>query len=260
MTIIPYSDSDPRLSPVLDRMRPVINPGGPAGIWQPWETALASGVDRDASLDAFQRAVTETGRSVVRAMRDAEDFFLTEVWPDRQPAIEAALAMIEQRFAPAFPDMSARQATLLDLAWPGSIDVYLVVDCYIRGGAYSHPLTVDVAQNTGLALCETLLHEATHVADLHSRGTGVESLADRLGAHLADAGFDPRARFNIWHAVIFASSAARIRHDMDSCHVDYAQSHNLYQWFGVPNAAEIWRTFEVEGRDEEVFKRSLSQR
>lgn len=250
------SQNDTRVSSILDRMSETIRTDDLHGVWQTWERALASGANRDDSLEAFHQAVISTGDGVIRAMQEAEAVFYAEVWPRQQPSIQAALATIEHRLAPVFSVMAAKHGELLQLTWPKSIDVYLVPECYERGGAYSHPLTVGVVENTNLTLCETLLHEATHVADVHAHTVGADSLAKRVSAYLAGAALDDRTRFNLWHAVIFASSASRIRHDLDSTHTDYAHSHGLYHWFGAPHIPQTWRIFE-EARDEEMFRRSL---
>jgi hypothetical protein len=57
--------------------------------------------------------------------------------------------------------------------------------------------------------------------------------------------------------VIFASSAACTRHHISLDHEDYATSRNLYTWFGVPDAADIWRTYAEKGRDEGRLRQAL---
>jgi hypothetical protein len=246
---------DARLKTAFSLARKSFSPRGVRGIVEPWETALAGGETADRSLLAFQAQVQATGEAMATAMRSAERIFMEEFWPERKAQISQALGTIEETFQPAFPGMAREHADLLGLAWPGRIDVHLVGDCGERGGAYSHPLTIDATQNTGLVLCETVLHEATHVADVHT--TGRASLGDRLQAYLGERGLSPWQRFNIWHAVIFAASAASTRHHIALDHEDYATSRTLYAYFGVPNAKAIWRAYAEQGHDEGRFRQAL---
>lgn len=253
----PAPADDGPLENAIRLMRRSVNVRGVHGVWDVWEGALASAQDR-APFEVLRQAIVTTGKDLARALQEAEPYFHGEVWPDRQAAIRTALGTIEETLAPRFPVMAARHSTLLDLAWPDTIDVYLVTDCYDFGGAYSHPLTVDVVRNTGLRLCETVLHEATHVADVHTAETGSTTLGDRLISMLVARGLDRRTAFNLWHAVIFAASGARIREALDSYYVDYAVDYNLYQWFKAPNAPKHWHSYETHG-DETALMASLLQ-
>jgi hypothetical protein len=249
--------TDDRLRPAFRLMHRSVNPLGVRGMVEAWEGALASGESADQSLHAFQARVKATGDEIVMAMRSAERIFLEEHWPEREERIRRTVDAIEAIFAPAFPAMASEHADLLSLKWPVTLDVHLVADCAEPGGAYSHPLTIDVSQNTGTWPFETILHEATHVADVHGRSRGHRCLGDRLQAWLGEHGVPARQRFNAWHAVIFASSAACTRHHIDLGHEDYARSRQLYAFFGVPNVARLWREFSDGGRDEAHFREAL---
>jgi hypothetical protein len=248
---------DARLKTAFSLAHRSFNPRGVRGMVEPWETALAGGADADKSLLAFQSQVQATGEAMATAMRSAERIFMEEFWPEREARIVKALETIQESFRPAFPEMAREHADLLGLAWPASIDIHLVGDCGERGGAYSHPLTIDVTQNAGLVLCETVLHEATHVADVYSHEAGRVSLGDRVQAYLGERGLSPWQRFNVWHAVIFAASAASTRHHIAVDHEDYATSRKLYAFFGVPNVKSIWKAFAEQGRNEDRFRKAL---
>jgi hypothetical protein len=249
--------ADERLRPAFRLMRRSINPLGIRGMVEAWEEVLASGDTADQSLHAFQARVKATGDELVMAMRSAERIFMQEYWPEREGRIARAVDAIQATFAPAFPDMAREHAELLGLRWPASTDLHLVADCGERGGAYSHPLTIDVTQNTGTWFFETILHELTHVADLHGHETGHRCLGDRLQAFLGEQGVPHWQRFNAWHAVIFAASAACTRHHVSLDHEDYAKSRNLYAFFEVPNVAQAWREYADHGRDEVRFRQAL---
>ena len=249
--------ADERLRPAFRLVAKSFNPFGVRGLVEPWEEALASGESADQSYQAFQGRVKASGDEIVMAMRSAERIFMQELWPEREGRIARAVDAIDATFAPEFPGMAVEHAELLGLRWPGSADLHLVADCGERGGAYSHPLTIDISQNTGAWLFETILHELTHVADVYGHETGHRCLGDRLQAFLGEHGVPPWQRFNAWHAVIFAASAACTRHHFSLDHEDYAKSRNLYAFFGVPNVAQAWREFADHGRDEVRFRQAL---
>lgn len=234
----PGPDPVPAFHDSIRKLRRVLNQQGLHGTWQLWETAISAGDSQDASLANLRNAVTVTGDDTADAIAIAEDRFLCEIWPAQLRLIEEALKTISQGFAPVFPAMANDHARLLKLRWPSRIDAYLITDTYERFGAYSHPLTISVSHNTGITLCETLLHEATHVADVYMEEIGAMGLGDSVGAALLDDGMQLRAAFDCWHAVIFASSAYQMRAHIDPEHIDYATGRGLYERFKVPNAPQ----------------------
>ncbi|HZO74128.1 MAG TPA: hypothetical protein VFB60_18135 [Ktedonobacteraceae bacterium] len=151
--------------------------------------------------------------------------------------------------------MARRQAELLELSWPEQINAFLVTDCYDPRGAYSHPLTVDISHNVGSTLCETLLHEATHVADVHTSQLGQRSLKNNVMEHLrgTELRLSTTKAWNVWHATIFASSAYQVRTHIDPDHIDYALPRNLYAHFGVPGLPTLWERFATQEIDEQEF-------
>lgn len=151
-----------------------------------------------------------------------------------------------------------RHTMLLELTWPDRIDAFLVPVSYELRGGYSHPLTISASANQGLALCETLLHEATHVADVH----GIQSEHPCLGRALMDRlrakGLSFQNAFNIWHAVIFAASADGIRYDIDPEYGDYAlQDRDLYAILGAPRAPDLWRRYAANEMTRDDFLAAL---
>ncbi len=249
--------NDDRLRQAFQLVGRSFNRPGPRGMVAPWEEALANGETPDASLRAFQLRVQASGEDMVSAMRIAERIFMEEYWPERKNRIARALDGIRVTFAPAFAAMAKEHADLLDIDWPQRIDTHLVTDVAGHQGAYSHPLTIDVGHQAGLTLFETILHEATHVAEVNGRIRGHLCFGYRLQAYLAEHGLSPAQRFNIWHAVIFASSAACTRHHISLDHEDYAVARNLYAVFGVPAAAGDWQAFAESGRDERRLMEAL---
>jgi hypothetical protein len=248
--------TDERLKPALNLARRSLDRPGPRGMIAPWEEALAAANSPDQSLQAFQDRIQKTGVDMVTAMRSAERIFLDEHWPEREERIGKALAAIRDAFAPVFPAMSAKHAALLDLDWPLTMDAYMVGDMTGNQGAYSHPFTIEIRRLSDLALFETIIHEATHVAEVNGRMRGHRSLGDRLLAYLDERGLSPDQRFNVWHAVIFAASAASIRAHVNLDHEDYAAPRNLYPHFGTPHVAEAWREY-AETRDEARLRQAL---
>lgn len=220
---------------------------------EPWESAIAKSKSHGEALAAFERAYRQTGSDMAEAMRSAEPAFMVTVWPGHLAAIAREVDALRQRFAPVFPELAREHEALLDLDWPFAIDVHLVGDMAGFEGAYSHPLTIDLSQHNGLTLFETILHEATHVADVNGTMRGQPSLGDRLIASLAGKRLR-RGGFDVWHAVIFASSAARIRSHFGGGYPDYAAERGLYRLFGVPGIAELWNTFEVNRDEARLFE------
>lgn len=226
---------------------------GVHGIWDAWEAPLASAPSLQEGIAGLQALMADTISQLSSALAGAQGAFHETVWPERQAPIGTALETIREILFPHFAAMARRQGELLGLDWPNRIDVYLVPDCYAWEGAYSHPLTVDVTANTGTTLCETLLHEATHVADVHTAERGRSSLGSRLMAFLADAGIPRFNAWNAWHGVIFASSADAVRTFIDLAHIDYAAPWKLYDRLSVPDLPSLWRQYAVGTIDESAF-------
>ncbi|MGI8404986.1 MAG: hypothetical protein ACR2OE_09535 [Thermomicrobiales bacterium] len=234
----PGPNPAPEFGNAIPLMRRALNVSGLHGFWGIWENSLTDAITLDQVNLNLIHAVTSTGEALASAIAAAETRYREEIWPQQQQVFTDALSVIEQRFTPAFPAMAADHAQLLDLTWPRHIDAYLVAETYERAGAYSHPLTISVSHNTGITLCETLLHEATHVADVYMEEIGAMGLGDSVGAALLDDGMQLRAAFDCWHAVIFASSAYQMRAHIDPEHIDYATGRGLYERFMVPNAPQ----------------------
>jgi len=232
---------------------------GVHGVWDVWEQRVAQGGTADEAEAGLMEAMTETIAQLGSALRAAESDFNQRLWPERQPAVEAALATIQDLVQPRFAAMAQRQAAMLDLVWPQRIDVYLVTDCYDWQGGYSHPLTIDVTDHRGVTLCETLLHEATHVADVYTGESGKESLHSRLMTALIADGIPPPHAWNAWHAIIFAASAHHIRAFVDPTHTDLAESHRLYRRLGVPDLPELWAEFVATQIEEREFLKGVAR-
>lgn len=199
--------------------------------------------------------MTQTVEQIEAALAQAEPFFRETLWPQRATQFTAAASTIQKELAPHFVAMARRQAEVLELSWPERIDAFLVTDCYDPRGAYSHPLTVDITHNVGSTLCETLLHEATHIADVHTLQQGQRSLSNKVIEHLSGIGLHLSAAdvWNVWHAIIFASSAYQVRTNIDPDHTDYALPHNLYTQFEVPDLPALWQRFATQAIDEQEF-------
>jgi len=231
---------------------------GVHGVWDVWEQRVAQGGTADEAEAGLMEAMTETIAQLGSALRAAESDFNQRLWPERQPAVEAALATIQDLVQPRFAAMAQRQAAMLDLVWPQRIDVYLVTDCYDWQGGYSHPLTIDVTTHRGVTLCETLLHEATHVADVYTNESGKESLHSRLMTALSGDGIPPPHAWNAWHAIIFAASGHNIRTFIEPTHTDYAEPHNLYRWFKVPDLQVLWAEWMAGQIGERDFLKAVA--
>ncbi len=237
-----------------------------SGGWMIWDEEVAGSSDPEEAMHRLRRALAEESdlpwdragmeraiEGIARALEEAEVTYLETLWAERQGLLESALRTIRETLSPRWTGMVRSQAELLGLTWPDRLDVHLVPDCYMRQGAYSHPLTVGMDHNRGLELCETLLHEATHVADVHTSAMGRESLGDRLMARLEASGVSREAAWNAWHAVIFAASARQVRSCIDPSYTDYATPRDLYSWFGVPHLPGLWEDFVSGSVDESAF-------
>ncbi len=219
----PEGDRDPAAAPAVALMRRARWPYGLSGTWTDWERPVATADAVGEAVAGLREAMTVTIDQVEGALREAERVFLDTLWPQRLPAIEAGLATLREHLVPHFPAMMLRQGEELNLTWPVRIDAFLVTDCYAWQGGYSHPLTIDVARITGLELCETLIHEAIHVGDSYTRRTGGPGRAgERFVGALRERGVPLQTARDTWHAVIFASSAAQVKHFIAPDYRDYA--------------------------------------
>jgi hypothetical protein len=256
---LPASKRNPATAAAAVLMGRARNQRGVNGIWTIWEQPIAAGGTREEVVQGLGDAMAATVARIGEALGAAEDVFLNPLWPERLPLVEAALATLRADFAPHFSAMARRQGELLGLAWPRRIDAFLVADCYAWQGGYSHPLTLDVSQLKGLELCETLLHEATHVADLYTGGLGRQSLEDRLRARLVEHGIGSTTAWNVWHAVIFAASAQQIRAFINPEHIDYALPRKVYTWLKTPDLPALWEEFSTGAIDEAAFLDAIAK-
>lgn len=231
---------------------------GVHGIWDIWEHPLAQSKTTDEAVAGLTRLVTETVTELGSALNDAETEFLERLWPERQEIIDASVATLKHHLHSRWAHMAEQQAAQLGVTWPQHVDAYLVTDCYDWQGGYSHPLTIDVTNHTGLTLCETLLHEATHVADVYTGEAGKESLRDRLTTYLVGAGVPHPTAWSVWHAVIFATSARQVRMFIEPAYSDYGVTHGLYQWFKVPGLPSLWDEWMTGERDEAGFLQAIA--
>jgi hypothetical protein len=174
--------------------------------------------------------------------------------------VDAALAALRSAFRLHFPALARRQAGVLGLVWPTEVGVFLVTDGYDPFGAYSHPLTVDVSRVAPDELCETVLHELTHVGDLHTGALGRECLGARLLGRLADQGVSRRRAWDAWHAVVFAASGQTVRELVDPGHSDYAARRGLYGRFGLPDLPGLWADLTASRLDERGFLDAVAAR
>jgi len=232
---------------------------GAHGVWDVWEQRVAQGGTADEAEAGLMEAMTETIAQLGSALRAAESDFNQRLWPERCVTVQTALTTIQDLLQPCFAAMAQRQGAVLELIWPQRIDVYLVTDCYDWQGGYSHPLTIDVTTHRGVTLCETLLHEATHVADVHTGESGKGSLHTRLTSALIEDGIPPPHAWNAWHAIIFAASAHHIRAFIDPAHTDYAESHNLYRLLKVPDLPTLWGEWMAGQIDEREFSKAVAR-
>ncbi len=254
----PAEERDPRVAEAAGTAAEARHITGVHGIWDVWEQRVAQGGTADEAEAGLMEAMTETVAQLSSALRVAESDFKQRLWPERQPAVQAALSTIHDLLQPWFAAMAQRQAAVLDLIWPQRIDAYLVTDCYDWRGAYSHPLTIDVTTHRGVTLCETLLHETTHVADVYTGESGKESLRTRLTSALSEDGIPPPHAWNAWHAIIFAASAHHIRAFIDPAHTDYAATQHLYRWFKVPDLPALWAEWMAGQIDERDFLKAVA--
>ena len=254
------AEQDPATAPAAERAALARHPRGVHDIWDEWEVPVASATTLGDAISGLRSRMNQTVDTLASAMGEVEVEFRERLWPERQPAIAAALGTLREVVAPRFAEMARRQAAMLDLIWPNRIDAYLVTDCYDWRGAYSHPLTIDVTANVGLTLCETFLHEATHVADVYTMQRGHRSLSSRLSDGLGEMGISRPAVWNVWHAIIFAASAQQVRTFIEPAHADYATEHGLYEDFGVPDLPGLWTAFTEGSLDEVAFLGEVAQR
>lgn len=254
------SDSGDGMTDAVEQAARVRFPLGVHGLWTDWEVPLASGATVENAITGLRSRMDHTVDTLAVALREAEAEYRERIWPQRRPAFETALLTLYDVLAPHFAEMARRQAEVLGLSWPGRIDAYLVTDCYDWHSAYSHPLTIDVTANVGFTLCETFLHEATHVADVHTAGQRRRSLSSRLSDHLGTIGVTGQDAWNVWHAIIFAASAQQIRAFIDPAHTDYATERDLYKAFNVPDLPHLWAAFADGSMAEDAFLQEVTER
>lgn len=151
-------------------------PPGVHGLWDQWEVPMASGATLGEAVTGLRSRMNHAVDTVATALQEAETEYRERVWPRRRPAFEMALLTLDEVLAPYIVEMARHQGEVLGLTWPERIDAYLAADYYDWRGAYSHPLTIDVTENTGPTLCEIFVHEATHVADVQTTSPGQRSL------------------------------------------------------------------------------------
>jgi hypothetical protein len=235
------------------------SPYEPQGTWGVWEEALSCAQTVQEANTSLKGAMTRTAEQVERALTQAENFFRETLWPQRASRLSAAASTIQKDLFPHFAQMARRQAEVLALSWPERIDAFLVTDGYDPRGAYSHPLTVDITHNRGSTLCETVLHEATHVADVHTLCLEQRSFRNKVIDHLSSKGLQSFEVWNVWHAIIFASSASQVRTTIDPNHTDYALLHGLYVQFGIPNLPIWWKQLATQAIDEQAFLEGIEQ-
>jgi hypothetical protein len=221
-------------------------PLGLHGHWDEWEIPITTATTIEQAAAGIIEGMTKTADQIRKSLEMALDHFMLSVWNKRQEALHEALATLEKHLPIAFGQMVTRQSHLLEVNFPTNIDVHLVVDCYSPTGAYSHPMTVDVTHYKGIDLCECILHEATHVADVYTSQSGRRSLKDKVLQSLAERGIDGRTAWNVWHAIIFASSAEQTREFISQKHVDYAVRRGLYAFFNVPDLPQLWSEFSLK--------------
>jgi len=249
----PREERDPVLAEAARTAAEARHLTGVHGVWDLWEQRVAQGGTADEVVAGLMEAMTETVAQLGSALRAAEAGFNQRLWPERWATVQAALATIQDFVQPCFAAMTQRQAAVLGLIWPRRIDVYLVTDCYDWRDGYSHPLTIDVTTHRSVILCETLLHEATHVADVYTGESGKESLHTRVTTALIEDGIPSPHAWTAWHAIIFAASAHHIRAFIDPVHTDYAEAHDLYRWFKVPDLPALWGEWMAGQIDEREF-------
>lgn len=177
---------------------------------------------------------------------------------ERAGLVREALGVVRETLAPEWSAMARRQGELLGVAWPEKIDAFLVTDCYDWHGGYSHPLTLDIPHHDGIAICESILHEATHVADVHTSALGQECLGNRLMERIEASGVGHQDAWNAWHAVIFAASGRQVRESVSPDYADYAEPRGLYSYFKVPGIAPLWDAFASGAIEEDAFTAAVS--
>jgi hypothetical protein len=241
------------------------------GGWMIWDEEVAWSGSAGEVLARLRTALVEDGElpwdrtemgtvieRIGAALAQGEAVFEDALWPKRSGLVKEALGIVRQTLAPEWSAMARRHGELLGVAWPEKIDAFLVTDCYDWHGGYSHPVTVDVPHHGGIALCEAILHEATHVADVHTSVAGREYLGDRLMERLQASGVERQDAWNAWHAVIFAASGRQVRESVAPDYTDYAEPRGLYSYFKVPYIAPLWDEFASGAIDEDAFTAAVS--
>lgn len=234
------------------------NLGGYHGLWDVWEPALAGNDGIVPALTGVRDAMMGTANALQSSLHEAEGTWIADLWPAREDYIKTGLATLRDVLQPGFAVMCQEQAEHLGLAWPERLDAYLVTDCYDRFEAYTPPLTIDVSRSHGLDLCETVLHEATHVAERFSRARDATSLSDRLLLFLLESGDVPFGSIlDAQHALVFASSGRLVSEHIDPEHSHFAVTRGLYQRLRVPSLASSWNEYVTGTRDERALFQAM---
>jgi len=212
-----------------------------------------------AAVDGLRADKARIADLLGEALQIVKPVFRETIWPARCELVEGAMSTLQEYFVPCFAAMARRQSAILDLVLPERIDAFLVPDCYDRRGGYSHPLTIDVSHNRGLELCETLLHEVTHVGDVYTQSLGHDSLRDRLAVFFLSQGVSEEQAWNDWHAVIFAASADQVRRFIAPAYVDYAKTLNVFASFGMSELPSSWCAFANGAYDEPALFEAIAR-
>lgn len=160
--------------------------------------------------------------------------FLSEEWPQRQEALEAARQRLEQSFMPKHREALSHMMHSLGIDDPGlTVPIYLVTHTQPPGAttyrSRGGPVVVVSAESLLLNerfsdLEETLLHETCHTLDAASdKETDAFSVLRRL---LAERGIsESDGRFHdVPHLLMFAQAEQTMRRIFDREHVAYGDS------------------------------------
>lgn len=241
----PTALDEPRVVDAMRAMQAARFPRGRHGAWDDWERAIASAPTVDTAVHRLADQMMKSAAGVGRALELASPHFLSTVWPAGQGAFDEAVTTIERHFKSSAAAMVRAQADTLRLQFPDAVDVHLVIACYDRAGAYSHPATIDVVHIRGTDLCESVLHELTHVADVETAQHRMRSMKDDLRDALAPAGVRSEQAWQAWHAIIFAASGHQVRQFIHADHTDYAQRRGIYGRLGLGSLGELWSRYRA---------------
>jgi parvulin-like peptidyl-prolyl isomerase len=200
-------------------------------------------------------ALRESAVAFARALAAAEPYFLDQVWPRHERAIDAAASALRVGLTPL--GASALDELMEDLEIDDPrvvIPVYLVAEAPGPGAATHRAPTsrgepgaacfVDADGFTGALQLEVVLHEALHALDLASAGrpTALNALRERL----SDRG---RLAHDAAHLLMFVEAAAVVRRVFDERHADHGEVAGVYARQPERSAAvrAAW-TAHLEGR------------